>query len=224
MRSLMLLSTLFVLLSCKKDQDVSITWGYECFPFDEGKYVIYDVMDIFHDVALLPQHDTNYYQIKEVIGESYLDGEGETYRKLRRYFRDNDSASWQLQDVWAIKRTDRNAEVVEENQRKVKMAFAISYDQFWDGNALNELPAEQYHYDNIYVPLSLNSLDFDSTVRVEHINFTSFISFERGYEIYSPGVGKIYSVRKDLEIDNYDTLDVQKGAELHMIVSGFGVE
>jgi hypothetical protein len=52
-----------------------------------GAYVVYDVVDIFHDIALLPAHDTDYYQIKEVIGEEELDGENQPYRKLYRYYR-----------------------------------------------------------------------------------------------------------------------------------------
>lgn len=213
-----------MVFACKKDKDHSIVWGYHYFPFNEGNYVVYDVIDIFHDVALLPQHDTDYYQIKEVIGDVYVDGEGDTTRKLMRYHRENNSVSWQLKDVWTIKRTPKNAEVLEENHRIVKMAFAISYDQYWDCNALNELVEENCYYENIYKPLTIGTIDYDSTVRVEHIDFTSFISYERAYEIYAPNIGKVYSVRKDLEIDNYDTLDIQKGTELFYTAVEFGVE
>lgn len=220
---LLFISVIILLSSCKKDQDTSIIWGYEYFPINEGNYVVYDVVDIFHDVALV-QHDTNIYQIKEVIGEEVIDGEGESSQKLRRFVRSNDTLNWQLQDVWTIKRTLTNAEVVNENNRVIKMAFAISYDQYWDCNALNNADEQQCYYDNIYIPLSIGGIDYDSTVRVEHQNFTSFIDYQRSYEIFAPGIGSVYSVKKDLQIDNYDTLDIQKGSELFYTAVEFGIE
>ncbi len=220
---LVLISFCAVFTSCKKDEDHGIIWGYEYFPIEEGNFVVYDVVDIFHDVALL-QHDTSAYQIKEVIGEEVIDGEGESSQKLRRYYRLDTSQNWQIQDVWTVKRTNKNAEVVDENNRLVEMAFAISYDQYWDCNALNNQNEQQCYYDNIYVPLSIGGIDYDSTVRVEKDNFTSFIQYLRSYEIYAPGVGSVYSVRKDLEIDNYDTLDIIKGSELFYTAVDFGVE
>ena len=89
-------------VACKKDKDYSITYGYHYFPLDSGHYVIYDVVDIFHDSALIPAHDTDTYQIMEVIGEMYIDEEGDEARKLRRYKRLNDTLSWEIKDVWNI--------------------------------------------------------------------------------------------------------------------------
>lgn len=224
MRYLLLSIFGLLALSCKKDTDNSIIYGYEYFPIEEGHYVVYDVVDIFHDLALEPQHDTNFYQIKEVISETLVDGEGDTIQKLKRYFRESDTAVWEIQDVWTQKRTATTAEVVEENDRYIKMIFAIAYNRTWDCNALNNEPSLECYYENVYEPYTLNSTTFDSTVIVEKENFTSFIDFRRKFDVYARGVGKIKSVYKDLEIDNFDTTDIQKGAEIYYELVEFGVE
>lgn len=190
----------------------------------EGQYVIYDVVDVFHDVALVPAHDTSRYQIKEVIGEEELDGEEETFRKLYRYYRLNDTLAWTLQDVWTVKNTGSSLETLEENKRRISLAFSISYDQFWDYNALNEDDELQAYYDDIYLPLTVGDLAYDSTVVVEIENELTFIEYKRHYDIYATSVGRIYSVRKDLDITDTDTTSIQKGSEIFYTAISHGVE
>ena len=104
------------------------------------------------------------------------------------------------------------------------MGFSISYDQYWDCNALNEDDQQQCYYSNIYEPFSNGVLDFDSTVFVQQEEFTSFIQYLRSYEVYAPRIGKILSVQKNLTIDNSDTLDIQKGTELFYTAIEYGEE
>lgn len=209
-----------VAVSCKKN-DNTIIYGYEYFPIDSGKYVIYDVMDILHD-DVAGVHDTDYYQIKEVIGEEDIDLEGESFSKMYRYKREADTLAWGLKDVWVVKKTNRSVEVVEENNRVIRMAFSISYDQYWDCNALNNKDPEQCYYQNIYEPASIGGNSFDSTVVVERQNFESFIEQLRAYDVYAKNVGKVKSVFKDIEIYNGDTLAVNKGTELYYTAVSFG--
>lgn len=190
----------------------------------EGSYVVYDVVDIFHDVALIPAHDTDHYQIKEVIGEEELDGEEEPYRKLYRYYRSADTLDWVMQDVWTVKRTGQALETLEENKRRISLAFSISYDQYWNYNALNEDDELTARYDNIYQPLAIGSHSYDSTVLVEIEDLITFIEFKKQYDIYAMNVGRIVRVKKDLEILNSDTTDIKKGTEIFYTAVEFGVE
>ena len=209
-------------LSCKKDNSAPVNMGYHYFPINEGHYTVYDVVGILHDDAV-GVHDTNTYQIKEVIGESFVDEEGDDARKLFRYIRADSTSSWITKDVWAIKLTGRTAEVVEENKRRIKMGFAISYDQYWDGNALNNESKEECYYAKITDPFTVdNGITIDSTTVVEHSEFLTFIDYIRHYEVYAANIGKIYSVKKSLEINNSDTLDISKGTELYYSLIDFG--
>ncbi len=217
-------SSVFIILfaSCKKD-DKSIIYGYQYFPYEEGAFVVYDVVDIIHDDPSAV-HDTSHYQIKEQIGEEDVDGEGEPFRLMYRYIRDNDSLPWSLKDAWVVKKTNRSVELVEENDRMIKLAFSISYDQFWDCNALNNEDAEECYYANIYEPLSIGGLDYDSTVVVKHQDFETFIEKIEIFEVYAANVGKIHSYKKEVRINNGDTLDIEKGTELYYTATDFGIE
>ena len=221
-----ILILLAILFSCQKDENTpySLYFGYEYFPVQVGNYAIYEVVDIFHDVAIEPAHDTSIYQIKEFIAESFLDNEGDTIHKLRRYRRENESQPWVIQDIWTLKITDETAEVVEENDRYLKLVFPISSTQKWNSNALNNEPMLIANYENLHQPYSINSMSFDSTVTVEKENFISLIDYRRNYEIYAVGVGRIKSVFKDLKIADSDTLSVTKGPELHYTLLEFGHE
>lgn len=213
-----------IAVGCKKDTDNTIIYGYEYFPVQVGHYVVYDVIDIFHDIDLEPQHDTNFYQIKEVIAEVLVDGEGDSIQKIKRYIRDNESEEWSIKDIWTQKLTPTTAEVVEENERYIKMVFAIAYNRTWDCNALNNEPEQECYYESIYEPYTVQGVQYDSTVSVEKMNFTSFIDFRTQFDVYARNVGKIKSVYKDLQIDNFDTLDIQKGPEIFYDLIEYGVE
>ena len=221
---LLIYSGLFMLVlgSCKKD-DQRIIYGHQYFPYEEGAYVVYNVTDIIHDDPVAV-HDTSYYQIKEQIGEEDIDEEGQMYRKMYRYIRSNDTLAWALKDAWVVKKTNRSVELVEENDRIIKLAFSISYDQFWDCNALNNDNEEECFYANIYEPFSTGGLDFDSTVTVKHQDFESFIEKIEIYEVYGANVGKIHSYKKDIRINNGDTLDIEKGTELYYTAKEYGFD
>ena len=163
-------------------------------------------------------------QIKEVLTEELIDDEGDTIEKIKRYVRESDTSTWIIQDIWTQKRTSTTAEVVGENGRLIKLVFALVYDRYWNGNALNNDAEISCYYEDIYLPFTLNETLFDSTVRVEKENFISFIDYRRDYEIYARNIGMIMSVYKDLEIDNTDTLAIQKGPELFYTLIDFGIE
>ncbi len=225
MNKLIYISALaLMILSCKKDNSQPINFGYHYFPIDVGHYQIYDVISIVHDDPV-NVHDTNYLQIKEVIGETYTDNEGEDAHKLYRYKRYSDTANWQIKDVWSIKLTPQTAEVVEENKRRIKMAFAISYNQYWDGNALNNDDKEECYYSNIAEPFTVNNFTvYDSTTTVEHSNYLNYVQYLRHYEVYAANVGKIYSVNKNLTLTDGDTLNVEKGTEIYYSIVEYGQE
>lgn len=213
-----------LLISCKKDNSQPINFGYHYFPINEGHFQIYDVMSVVHDNPV-NVHDTTRLQIKEVIGEIFTDNEGEEAHKLYRYKRYSDTTDWQIKDVWSLKLTPQTAEVVEENKRRIKMGFAISYNQFWDGNALNNDDKEECYYSNIAKPFTVDNLTvYDSTAIVEHANYLNYIQYLRHYEVYGGNVGKIYSVNKDLTINNGDTLDIEKGYEVYYSIVEYGQE
>lgn len=200
-------------LSCKKGK-TELDLGYGYLPLDSGLTIVYQVRDIFHDQALSPQHDTQFYQIKTIIGESFIDDVGASAFKLRRYYRQTTNDLWSLKDVWTLKNTAKRNEIVEENKRLIDFIFAPSLNQFWDTNVLNNLKSKESQFKSVHQPFYLPNFSFDSTCTVSHQDFFSFVDYSQEYDVFAKGVGKIYSVLKEFTITNFDTLDIVKGIEV----------
>jgi hypothetical protein len=72
-------------LSCKKDnKNPPFLLHSDYSPLEEGRYVIYEAIEIIHDDDAL-QHDTLKYWLKTSIGKIYLDNGGRSAREFLRY-------------------------------------------------------------------------------------------------------------------------------------------
>jgi len=222
-----LLSVLAILViggySCKKDQvNYDLHFGY--FGLIPGRYVDYDVVEIKHDVAQAIQHDTLRYQLRTWIGDTIIDNEGRVAREFVRFKRANASQSWVQTDIWTAIIENNRAELVEENQRMIKLVFAPTDTKEWNPNAFNSYDELTAYYRDIHKPSVMGTMHFDSTLVVEQENFFSLIDYRRKYDVYSKKVGLISKYYKDLKIAGFDTMNVKSGTELFYTCIGFGVQ
>jgi hypothetical protein len=217
---LLLLSIILIVGSCKKSDPVP-SFHYEYFGMEEGLYVIYDVVDIIHD-ADLDQHDTTYYQIKTKWGQPYVDNIGRDAREFYRYRRNTVNDDWVQTDVWTGIIVDRRAELIEENQRVIKLFFAPTSQKIWNANAYNTYDELESYYDDIHKDKTIGGTYFDSTLVVEHVDEKNFIDDIRIYEVYAKGIGMVKSYYRK---NNYQgTLEVDLGKELYFTYYSSGVE
>lgn len=187
-----------------------------------GRYVIYDVLDIVHDDGAIIAHDTSIYQLKTVWGEIYVDNEGRTNRKFRRYTRSVPADAWFLQDTWYGLIDGIRGELVEENQRVVKLVFSPSGSKEWDANAYNlEDPLDCY-YEDIHKSKAFGGQNFDSTVVVEQAEEENNIFKIRKYEVYAKNVGLIY--KHYMDNDYQLSQSPVNGKELYYTFVSTGVE
>lgn len=196
---------------------------YDYFPQTQGRYVVYSVHEVVVD-AQVNQKDTFDYFIKTVIGDTIIDNEGRIARKFERYKSPNATGPWNIQDVWTSIIDGGRAELVEENNRTIKMVFAPSEDDEWNMNAYNTLDALDCYYSALHQSYSLGGNEFSSTVTVEQEDFSSFIDSRRKYEVYARGVGMVYKYYKDFIIINGNPNNVKKGRLLTMEAVSFGQE
>ncbi len=210
------------LIGCKKDNEPP-NFHYELYPIDKGHYITYSVREINIDDAIGLNETLNYY-VKAKIGDTITDNEGRIARRYERYFRDSLNHPWNLQDIWTTIVYGGRAELVEENQRTIKLVFAPDKYKEWNCNAYNSLDALDCYYDEIYEPASINGFSFGSTVTVEQEDFHSLVDYRRKYEQYAEGVGMYYKHYKHFRIANADTLNVVKGKELIMRLIDYGTE
>ena len=201
-----IISFFFVLLvvvsgsiSCKKEIDPDPDMGYNYFPNQVGKYVIYDVDSFYYNDFNVPLTiDTFKFQIKEKIQSTYLDNQNRTALRLERYVRYyNDtipfsSLPWVLRDVWAANRTATSAEKVEENERFIKLAFAVKKDQTWNGNAQNTLGEQTYSFEFINQARTIGGTAFDSVLQVNQLDESSLVKKRYYIEKYAKRTGLVY--------------------------------
>ncbi len=223
--STILFSLLFIFVfSCKKNKsNAEFSLHTEYFPLEEGRYVVYEAMEIEHDHPL-NIHDTLHYWLKSKVGDIFIDNSGRSAREIIRSVSFDFGASWQNKDIWTSILDGNKAETVEENKRRLKLVLAPSLDKEWDINAFNTDPTEKARYGWIHLPFSLNGFNYDSTVVVEQANYFTLVDYKRQNEVYAKGIGLVQKVYKNLEIANFDTLNVQKGKELYLNCISFGFE
>jgi len=214
-----LLAIAFVTLSCSKTktEDFQIDYKYDYFPLDSGHAVIYDVDSIaindFCDPVCI---DTYTFQVKEVVGDTFIDLEGDLAYEINRYTRQSPTDPWGPRRVWHAKRvetsTKRTLEKVEENLRFTKLVFPPKSSSTWLGNRFFTIPEElrliveevldsydgpngepwEYHYTSIDVPATYNGLYFDSTLTVLQYNDSTLLNKTYSTEVYAKHVGMIY--------------------------------
>ncbi len=206
---------LLLVFSCKKKAEPNFHFNY--YPIVQDRFVTYSVTEITTDITV-NQHDTLTYFLKVQVGELEVDNQGRNVNRVNRFTSNSQNGPWVLKDIWTTVLDGNKAELVEENNRVIKLVFAPTKSKSWNANAFNTLGELNCYYDDIHKKKTFGSLSFDSTVTVEQQDELNFIQYKRKFEIYAKGIGMIRKFYKDFEINNSDTLNVKKGKELQMTV------
>lgn len=214
---------LLTAVSCKK-QTSPPDFHYDYYDLTHGRYIDYDVMEIAHDVTQAIQHDTLRYQLRTLIGDTIIDNEGRVAKRFIRFKRSNASQPWVQTDIWTTILDQNRAELVEENQRVIKLVFAPTLSKEWNPNAFNMYDEMEAYYRDIHDEKKVASFTFDSTLTVELDTFISMIDYRRKYEIYAKGIGLVHKYWKDIKISSFDTLNVTYGNEMFYTVRGYGFQ
>jgi hypothetical protein len=211
------------LFSCRKKTDTApIDFQYDYFPINTGHYIEYKVLEIHHDTLAAVKHDTSRYQLRIVFGDTILDLENEIAQRYSRYVRNNSSQNWQFKDLWTTKISNNRAELVEENNRRIKLVFKPSLDKQWNSNAFNTDNPQTFSYSSIDNPLDFNGFYFDKTLTVLEADFTSLIDYQKAYSVYAKGVGLIKKYYKWLEINDFDSTKINSGTEIYYDMINYG--
>ena len=216
--SIFLLSLLLV--SCKKNNG-EVDFHHEYFPLQPGTFVEYQVTETEYISSVA---HTDSYKIKTVVGDTIIDNSGRIARKFYRYIYDEFKQQYVVKDLWTAIIDQERAELVEENQRMIKLVFAPTSSKEWDGNAFNIYEEAFLYYDKIHKPYKVGNLDFDSTLVVEEDSTLNFIEYKRKYEVYAAGIGMIKKHFQDYSITNTNYLAPISGKDLFYEVISFGVE
>lgn len=177
-------------VSCKKDKP-STNLNLNYFGMTEGRYVVYDVMEVIQDFDI-DQNDTVRYQLKTYWADTFVDNEGRIAREFIRYTRENSTEPWTLSDLWTGYIDDNTrAEIVEENQRVIKAVFRPSFSKIWDANAYNQMEELELTYSDIHIPFNANGTNFDSTIVIVSDIEPSLIDTTTHEFVYAANIGLV---------------------------------
>ncbi|WKN31621.1 hypothetical protein PZB74_21995 [Porifericola rhodea] len=120
--------------------------GLEYFPLEVGRYAVYEVKEINYSVVAEP--DTQQYQLKELVADSFPGQGGEIIYRLERFYREDDTQAWDLDSVWTARKNKQRIVVVENNIPQIKLVFPLDIGVSWDVNALNSREEQLYELRN----------------------------------------------------------------------------
>lgn len=218
-----------LLLACESktvDPDYSRT-GYDYYPLENGIFRVYQVKEIIYNILSPP--DTNYFQLKEIISDSFTDSAGEINYVIQRLKRANDNEDWQPDSIWSTYRNNFQAVLNKNNILVLKLVFPFMEDIRWDANSLNTKNQDDYKMTNLFAPYLLGDTNFNSTVTViQEENLDSLIFFDYRLEVYAQNIGLIDKIDSRLkfcqENDCFGLKIINEGRQYKQTLIAYGVE
>ena len=137
-------------------------------------------------------------QSKELIADKFIDLEGDTVYRLERYSKADSNSPYAIKDVWTTKRNHNNALLTEENEIFTKLIFPLNINVFWNGNAFNNRPYQEYTLESIHAPYQNQLFSFDSSLTVIQSYKLNLLEYESAKEVYVSSVGLVY--KEDIEV------------------------
>ncbi|WP_460910846.1 hypothetical protein [Spirosoma areae] len=180
-----------ILLSdCQSPVYEPLPADYEYVPLETGRYVIYDVQEQqFHPNSPPDQHN---YQVKEVIGKTYVDVTGQMAYRLFRYRRPTDNQPWQADSAWSVRILNQEAIRTENSSDFVTLVVPVSEALTWNGNRYNALEPEAYTIRNVGLPYRVQDKQFATTLTVTGQTDSTLVSENKRLSVYARQVGLIY--------------------------------
>lgn len=203
---------IFLFASCKKKTEMlrtDLVQNY--YPLEIGKYITYNL-----DSTVFTNFGQNktiiHYQAQDRVDAQITDNLGRPAFRIFRYLRSNSSQPWMPDNTFLAVPTENGIEYVEDNLRFLKLMNPVRQGYSWKGNSfidtyspefgLTYLADWDYTYDSLNAPLSINSLQFDSTITVlerdeflgqdPSITTTQYAEKTYSIEKYAKGIGLIY--------------------------------
>jgi hypothetical protein len=207
-----------ILFSCKKDIEDPVDVGYDYFPVNIGHWVSYKVDSTYYD-DFTDSVRVYHYKIKEFVESTFLDNQNRGTQRIERYKQNSDTTNWYLGNVWAMNLTPSTAEKVEENYRFIKLIFPVKKGKIWNGNAYNILGEQEYEFDNVDEPYTVNGTTYDSTVTVIQKIEPNMIHTDYQVEIFAKHIGLIYKKYKSVDISSGD---ITKGVDYTYTIISYG--
>ncbi|WP_080240380.1 hypothetical protein [Spirosoma rigui] len=184
-------------LGCQPGTSAPDAPGYDYFPLETGRFIVYDVTE--RQYSLVTPVVQRTYQLKEVTGPAYTDVTGSPAFRLLRYRRPAENQPWQADSVWSVRRVGDEAIRTENGVNFVTLHFPVSDLLRWNGNRYNSIGEDSYETRNSGQPYRVSDTQFDKTVTVIAQQDSTLVSQDKRIEVYARSVGMVYKERVQLQ-------------------------
>ena len=199
--------TLFI-SDCNKSNPLVTDTPANYYPMHLGSYIIYR-MDSIKFINSGTQDTTISYLAKEVVEDSITDNLGRPSYRVTRYLSDtNGLAPWTESVAYMVTPLSTSVEVVDNNQRYIKMVTPVQDGINWLGNAYIDTKSDNsdfqymdgwnYVYANTGLPYTVYGGVVDTTVTVNQADQvtgladSSYRQIIYSAEVYGRNIGLIY--------------------------------
>lgn len=218
-----ILFLLTVTMACSKNETEVLddsALGYEYYPVAIGKEWIYRTDSILFSLRSKVEIDTSYSYVRELVKDSFRDGQNRLIYRLEVYRSDNGVSNWSLTGTNYIEINELHLIKRENGLSFVKLVFPVSKNKAWDGNAYiqpktqisiqGEIiePYEHWFYFYSYTdkPETIESRHYDSVCLVEEVDDENIIQKRYSIAKYARNIGMVYR-----EVWFLDTQNTQFG-------------
>lgn len=210
---------LFLAACIKENTAPAIDLQSEFYPLKVGAVYIYDVDSTVY--SNFTNSSQNFkFQIKDTITNTFQDLSGATNFRIERFKRLTTTSPWVFQLVFTRSKSLRAAEEFINNQTFIRLIFPPIKGSAWNGNSKNTIGAQEYTIKKDFSALSLNSLNFDSTLVVNEINETNLIREDVVNATYAKNVGLVQKEVKALD-KNISTGRITNGFAFTIKIKSF---
>ena len=192
----LLWNILVVLLlnACKKDivdnskREIGVSYVNQSLNYT----FLYQVQEIIYD-DFFNTVDTFNYQILEKNDTVFYDNLNQAVMRIERYKRKKDSALWNYHETVSSRIDKYKYERNENNTKKVKLSFPITFETIWNANTFNSNNNTLVYYSEINARKKINNQTYDSVLVIKSDPIFNSVG-ERYYEeFYAKHIGLIYS-------------------------------
>jgi hypothetical protein len=204
-------------------------------PLEIGRYIVYDVDSIVYD-KFKNEKRSYKFQLKEKIETTFIDNTGQTFYKINRYKKMQDSSGafidsiYKIKNVFAASIVNNSLQVVEDNQKYVKLLFPPTLDKTWNGNAFNNLGEQNYFFSKVNENFTLNNQPYSNVSHVVEIQSNPEIKIFKKYyySTYAKNIGQIEKYVLDIASQNNLNLPIEsrieEGLIYHQKINSYGKE
>lgn len=209
-KGLLIIACIISLWGCQKSNDIMLSDKVQLFiPLEIGKYITYKLDSTVY-TNLGSTQEIHSYIIKDTIQSTTTDNLGRTAFRISRLRRNNiDTNNWEHIDTYLAITDSTKLEIIESNQRYLKLLAPIKDAFNWkgntyintiSGNGLQFLHNWDYTYDNVNEPMKINTLNLNATVSVLQRNDTignpsnknNYSEINYSKEIYAKNIGLVF--------------------------------